>query len=239
MKRYKIAGCVVDYTPMYSLLQDKMERYLLEEETEQAADISLKLIEEFLREKQKQNPHLTIAECEYVWAGIQFYRKLLNYQGFMLHASAIEVDGKAYLFSADSGVGKSTHAKLWQKFFGEERAQILNDDKPAVVIEDECCFAYGTPFSGKSPEHLNRKARIQGICMLERGEENRIWRVSGKEALPLLMCQVIWPRTQEEADKLLGYLNIILKQVPLYRMQCNLSIEAAKKAYEMMKEESV
>lgn len=239
MKRYKIAGCVVDYTPMYSLLQDKMERYLLEEETEQAADISLKLIEEFLREKQKQNPHLTIAECEYVWAGIQFYRKLLNYQGFMLHASAIEVDGKAYLFSADSGVGKSTHAKLWQKFFGEERAQILNDDKPAVVIEDECCFAYGTPFSGKSPEHLNRKARIQGICMLERGEENRIWRVFGKEALPLLMCQVIWPRTQEEADKLLGYLNIILKQVPLYRMQCNLSIEAAKKAYEMMKEEIV
>ena len=53
------------------------------------------------------------------------------------------------------------------------------------------------------------------------------------------MCQVIWPRTQEEADKLLGYLNIILKQVPLYRMQCNLSIEAAKKAYEMMKEEIV
>lgn len=149
MKRYKMAGCVVEYEPMYALLQDKMERYFLEEETEQAADISLKLTEEFLREKQKQNPHLTIAECEYVWAGIQFYRKLLNYQGFMLHASAIEVDGKAYLFSADSGVGKSTHAKLWQKFFGEERAEILNDDKPAVVIEDECCFAYGTPFSGK------------------------------------------------------------------------------------------
>lgn len=239
MKRYKIAGCVVDYTPMYSLLQDKMERYLLEEEIEQAADISLKLTEEFLREKQKQNPHLTIAECEYVWAGIQFYRKLLNYQGFMLHASAIEVDGKAYLFSADSGVGKSTHAKLWQKFFGEERAEILNDDKPAVVIEDECCFAYGTPFSGKSPEHLNRKARIQGICMLERGEENRIWRVSGKEALPLLMRQVIWPRNREEADKLLRYLQVVLKQVPLYRMECNLSVEAAQKAYEMMKEEIV
>lgn len=239
MKRYKIAGCVVDYTPMYPLLQDKMERYLLEEETVQAADISLKLTEKFLREKQKQNPHLTIAECEYVWAGLQFYRKLLNYQGFMLHASAIEVDGKAYLFSADSGVGKSTHAKLWQKFLGEERAEILNDDKPAVVIEDECCFAYGTPFSGKSPEHLNRKARIQGICMLERGEENRIWRVSGKEALPLLMRQVIWPRNREEADKLLGYLQVVLKQVPLYRMECNLSVEAAQKAYEMMKEEIV
>lgn len=75
--------------------------------------------------------------------------------------------------------------------------------------------------------------------MLERGEENRIWRVSGKEALPLLMRQVIWPRNREEADKLLGYLQVVLKQVPLYRMECNLSVEAAQKAYEMMKEEIV
>ncbi|MBS6520244.1 MAG: hypothetical protein KH359_06205 [Clostridiales bacterium] len=239
MKRYKIAGCVVDYEPMYSLLQDKMERYCWEEETEQPADISLKLTEEFLREKQKLNPHLTVSECEYVWAGLQFYTKLLKYHGFMLHASAIEVDGKAYLFSADSGVGKSTHAKLWKKFLGDENAQILNDDKPAVVIEDDSCLAYGTPFSGKSPEHLNRKAKIQGICMLERGAENRIWRISGREALLLLMRQVIWPRNKEEADKLLGYLGVVLKQVPLYRMKCNLSVEAAQKAYEMMKEEIV
>lgn len=239
MKRYKIAGCVVDYEPMHSLLQDKMERYCWEEETEQPADISLKLTEEFLREKQKLNPHLTVSECEYVWAGLQFYTKLLKYHGFMLHASAIEVDGKAYLFSADSGVGKSTHAKLWKKFLGDENAQILNDDKPAVVIEDDSCLAYGTPFSGKSPEHLNRKAKIQGICMLERGAENRIWRISGREALLLLMRQVIWPRNKEEADKLLGYLGVVLKQVPLYRMKCNLSVEAAQKAYEMMKEEIV
>lgn len=239
MKMYKIAGCVVEYEPMYALLQEKMEKYRLEEGTEPVADITLRLTEEFLTERQKENPHLTIDQCEYIWAGLQFYTGLLKYNGFMLHASAIEVDGKAYLFSADSGVGKSTHAKLWQRFLGEENAQILNDDKPAVVIEDGSCFAYGTPFSGKSPEHLNRKAKIQGICMLERGAENRIRRISGKEALPLLMRQVIWPRTQAEADKLLGYLNVVLKQVPLYRMECNLSVEAAQKAYEMMKEETV
>ena len=52
MKRYKIAGCVVEYEPMYALLQEKMEKYRFEDETEQAADISLRLMGGFLRERQ-------------------------------------------------------------------------------------------------------------------------------------------------------------------------------------------
>ena len=70
MKRYKIAGCVVEYEPMYALLQEKMEKYRFEDETEQAADISLRLMGGFLRERQMgkhiyfrqivvlENPHM-------------------------------------------------------------------------------------------------------------------------------------------------------------------------------------
>ena len=76
----------------------------------------------------------------------------------MVHASAVEVDGKAYLFSADSGTGKLTHTKQWQNYFGKERALIINDDKPAIRKDKNGWAAYGTPFSGKTDENLNRQS---------------------------------------------------------------------------------
>ena len=232
--RYKIAGCITEYTPIYDMLREKMKPYLYDGEGR--TDIYLQLTEEFCRAKQSEQPHLTVAQCEYIFVGSQFYRKLLLKGGFMLHASAVEVDGKAYLFSADSGTGKSTHTKQWQSFFGEERALIINDDKPAIRREEEGWFVYGTAFSGKTDENLNRKAKLQGICMLERGEVNQIKRIESAEAISFLMQQTIVPKEIESAEMLLIYLDGLLNEVPIYRMQCTISEEAAKMAYETMRE---
>ena len=79
---------------------------------------------------------------EYMETGKQFYCSLIFYEGSMLHASAVELDGKAYLFSGDSGAGKSTHTKLWQTVFGES-AIVFNDDKPALRCVDGKWYAYG------------------------------------------------------------------------------------------------
>lgn len=69
--------------------------------------------------------------------------------------------------------GKSTHTKQWQKYFGADQAIIINDDKPVLRRLEDGWYAYGTPFSGKTDENVNKKVKLQGICMLERGE-NRI-----------------------------------------------------------------
>lgn len=233
--RYKIAGCITEYTPIYEILSKKMEPYLYEGEGE--TDICLNLTKNFCETKQKEQPHLTIPQCEYIFVGSQFYRKFLLQGGFMLHASAVEVEGKAYLFSADSGTGKSTHTKQWQAFFGGERALIINDDKPAVRKEVGQWFAYGTPFSGKTDENLNRKVKLQGICMLERGEMNQIKQIDAGEAIALLMKQTLVPRESEGVGMLLNYLDELLKEVPIYRMQCTISEEAAKMAYRTMRGE--
>ena len=148
------------------------------------------------------------------------------------------MDGKAYLFSADSGTGKSTHTKQWQKYFGEDRALIINDDKPAIRKEKSGWTVYGTPFSGKTDENLNRKAVLQGICMLERGEQNTIERIGVWEAIPLLMRQTIVPRNEELAGELLEILDQLLSEVPIYRLKCNISEEAVLTAYEMMRGEA-
>lgn len=94
--RYKIADCITEYEPHYEMLRQKMESYRFEGEGE--AEISLQLTKSFCEEKQKEQSHLTEAQCEYIFAGSEFYRKFIRKGGMMLHASAVEVDGKAYLF---------------------------------------------------------------------------------------------------------------------------------------------
>lgn len=231
--RYKIADCITEYEPIYGMLRKKMEPYSFDGEGE--TQIRLTLTEAFCRRKQEDQPHLTVEQCEYIFAGAEFYRKFLLQGGLMIHASAVEVDGKAYLFSADSGTGKSTHTKQWQKYFGVDRALIINDDKPAVKREEDGWVAYGTPFSGKTDENLNRRAKLQGICMLARGRENKIEKMDAAEVVMLLMRQTIVPRQEELAKKLLEILDMLLEEVPVYRMQCTISEEAAKMAYEKMK----
>ena len=84
------------------------------------------------------------------------------------------MDGQAYLFSADSGVGKSTHSRLWQQVFGDQRVTIINDDKPALRLRDGVWYVYGTPWSGKYGLNHNLCYPLAGICFLERSKTNKI-----------------------------------------------------------------
>ena len=230
MKFYKIAGCIVEYEPIYPLLKNQMEAYRIDE---QKIDMKLTITKEFCEIKQQENPHLTLEQCEYIYAGSQFYNKLINLGGFLLHASAVVVDNKAYLFSADSGTGKSTHTKLWQKCFGD-KALIINDDKPAIKIENGICYAYGTPFSGKTDENLNMRVPLQAICFLERGKDNSIDLIPTKDALPLILKQTIFPKKQDTINHFFDMLDVVLTKTPIYQMKCNISKEAALMAYDKM-----
>ncbi len=232
---YKIAECVTECTPMYAMAKERMKPYEAEDGKE---DFKIGFSEEFLRQRQSENPHLTQEQCEYIYLTDRFYKKLLLHGGMMLHASAVTVDDRAYLFSAKSGTGKSTHTKQWQKLFGSHRAEILNDDKPALRRTEDGWFAYGTPFSGKTDENQNKKVRLQGICMLERGVENHIERMDAACAIPLLMRQTILPRNEEMAGNLMQMLDWLLREAPVWRMQCNISTEAAAMAYHAMRAES-
>ena len=139
--------------------------------------------------------------------------------------------GKAYLFSAPSGTGKSTHTHLWLKYL--EGCRIINDDKPAIRIVDGMPYAFGTPWSGKTDENINEGVPIGAICFLGRGE-NKIKQIPGISALKPLMEQTVRPRDKTLMNNMLETLNIILTQVPIYEMTCDMSEEAVKTAVEGM-----
>ena len=198
--------------------------------------IEINLSDDFLNEKQRENPHLSFDECEYIWTGYEFCRKLLEIGGFMLHSSAIAYENKAYLFSAPSGTGKSTHTEIWQKVFGADKAVIINDDKPVIRPGDKAFYAYGSPWSGKSDKNLNIKIPLQGICFIERSKTNHNKRISPGESVMLILNQTVRPPEADVMDKLLSVLDGLLKQIPVYRLGCNMEDEAAWVSYEGMRQ---
>ncbi len=228
VKRYKIADVLVDLDTFGKTLI-QAEPYCCEKQG--AADITVSCDWRLLKEKQ---PHLSDDDCEYLATGGDFYRKLLNFDGMMLHASAVVVEGRAYLFSATSGMGKSTHTRLWCQEFSDRGAFILNDDKPALRLKDDQVFAYGTPWSGKTDLNRNICVPVAGICLLRRGTKNQIRRSTAKEAIFAILEQTARPYGTDLNGKLLDLLDRLLVHVPVWYLECNMEPQAAHISYKAM-----
>lgn len=184
----------------------------------------------------KHYPDLNEDACEYIESGIDFYRKLIDYNGLMLHASAVCLDDKAYLFTADCGTGKSTHTKLWRKVFGDEQVRVINDDKPALRFEDGTWYAYGTPWSGKYGVNLNLKYPVAGICFLKQSPENKIKLYDKDDIVYQIMRQTSRPNDTEKKIKLLSNIDCLLNNIPVWMLECNMEQEAALLSYKVMTE---
>lgn len=223
---YKIADLIV-LMNSFGRTVDQASAYLHEEEK---ADIVIQSNWENLR---RQQPHLSDEECEYLSSGASFYKQLLCYDGMMLHASAVVVDGKAYLFSAPCGTGKSTHTRLWLSVFGD-RAYILNDDKPALRLIDGVWYAFGTPWSGKDDCSVNIGVPVAGICLLHQAKENVITPFLGKDAIFAILEQTIRPIEAKLQDKLLELLDKLMTTIPIWKMGCNMEEKAAMVSYDAM-----
>lgn len=165
------------------------------------------------------------------------YRKIadamLSFDTLLFHGSAIAVDGNAYLFTAKSGTGKSTHTRLWRKAFGQ-RAVMVNDDKPLIRLKDGVAWVCGTPWDGKHRLSTNIMVPLRGICILERGEENRIERLTAAEALPMILQQTHRPGDSAKLFSLLGLVERMMDAVTIHRLKCNMDPEAAQVAFDGM-----
>ena len=167
-------------------------------------------------------------------AAYQFCLELVNFGGFYLHASAVVVDGKAYLFSGHSHAGKSTHSRQWQALFGD-KAVIINDDKPALRRIDGVWYAYGTPWCGKDGINTNAKAPVAGVCFLKKAAENKIRRMNTFEAMQNILSQTIYKfQNAENLDKMLAHLNLFLSEIPVYELENLPQLAAARLSYETM-----
>ena len=163
----------------------------------------------------------------------KFAEALFDLDILLLHGSTICVDGHAYLFTARSGTGKSTHTRLWRETFGS-RALMVNDDKPFLKFTPEGIFACGSPWSGKHGLDSNITVPLQGICLLQRGTENRIRPAQAEEVLPMLYKQANQPLDEKKLPRLTQLVERLSRTVPLWQMECTKDPAAAQIAFDAM-----
>lgn len=175
-----------------------------------------------------------IREMNALYRGI--CEQMPQYDGMMMHSSALMMDGRGYVFAGLSGAGKSTHARMWRETFGE-RVVMVNDDKPLLRKVDGHFRVYGTPIDGKHHLSENTDAPLCGICFIRQGQENCIRKMTADEALPGVMEQIYRCDNMEYMLKILELTDELLAQVPVYELTCTISHKAAEIAYQMMKEE--
>ena len=185
-------------------------------------------LEEGFRVRQFTDPFLERTAIQRAFAEFLFDRDIL-----LTHGSTVAVDGKAYLFTARSGTGKSTHTRLWMHAFGS-RAQMVNDDKPFLQLTEGGVTAYGAPWSGKHGLDSNIAAPLQGICLLERGPENRIQPATPEQLLHILRKDTYRPLAPEKESRFLQLTQQLADTVPLWHMHCNKDLSAATMAYDAM-----
>ena len=242
--RIKIAGLVGRITPLFLSTQQYFRAYLTQENADfscavRAEDLLFEQAEldeearlEGFRRRQFTDPFLERAAIQRAFA-----EHLLHRNTLLLHGSCVAVDGKAYLFTARSGTGKSTHTRLWREVFGE-RSIMVNDDKPFLQITAQGVYACGSPWSGKHGLDSNVTLPLGGICILERGTENRIVPMAVEDAMPMLLHQSYHPMDSAREAALASLLNRLTQQVPLWHMHCTKDPAAAQVAYAVMSSET-
>ena len=218
---YKISDLLVE-VPATSNMPERCKEYITEVKGI-SADITIRA------DLYNFDLWSTLSEKDaiYLESGRQYHINLLNFNGMVLHSSAIEYNGKAYLFSGPSGMGKSTHTRLWQSLYGDA-VQVFNDDKPALRRLEDGWFAYGTPWCGKDGINQNKKVPLGGICFLKRGKENKIRRLDSKEA----MQNILWQTTRKLKDpkKMMALLDLVdklVREIPIFELECTKEIDAA------------
>lgn len=228
MEKFIIAGIKTEYKVRGNLLRERSEKYRADFDDSET-QIKFKIKEEYINKKKEDIPYLSWDEHEYMATCSAFYSELLRFGGMMLHSSCVEKDGFAYLFSARSGTGKSTHTHLWLENL--ENTRIINDDKPALLKENGTWYACGTPFSGKTDENLDVKIPVRAIVFLFRGKDNKVKRLDKSMAAPLVLEQTINPVDKSLAVNMLDSLDLLLREVPVFTLHCNMEKDAATTAY--------
>lgn len=149
---------------------------------------------------------------------------VLRDQAIILHSAYMLKDGKAVLFSAPSGTGKSTQADLWETY---RNTRTINGDKSLLIREKDGWYAHGWPICGSSEICHNETFPIQAVVMLKQAENNSVRKLGLFESIKKLMPQItinMW--NMEFQIQAMDLIQQLAEEVPVYELECDIS-EAA------------
>lgn len=239
----EVAGKNVEVNAMFERTLSFCEKYICQKDPEFSVTITPEDIA-FEREKSAREDEMegkpvrdfSDAYLETIAVQRKITEQLFAHDILLFHGSVVAVDGAAYLFTAKSGTGKSTHTRFWRETFGN-RAVMVNDDKPFLHIAETGVTVFGSPWNGKHGLGTNTSVPLKAICILERGKENSIEKIPSKDALFMLLQQSNRPLNVQYMPKYMELIDKLSAGVVFYRMKCNMDPAAAMVAYEAMSQQ--
>ena len=147
------------------------------------------------------------------------------------HSCVVEHNSKGFLLAGASGVGKSTHARLWRQ---HKNALILNSDRGCCYMQQQQWMAFGTPWCGTGGEQINRQVPVQALVILQQGNYNRVTPLKGQEMLLEVMPQVFAGWDSANQAKMITLLDNFLRTIPVLRLECTPDTSAVDALYDYL-----
>ncbi len=240
-----VAGMIVEIDSMYEAVCSLFQSYIIEQRFPKP-DITIQIRFEDIKNIQAlthQGSILNNGSEKVVFFDLKkheftaIYQKLAEiipaFDTFLMHGSVVATGNCAYMFTAASGVGKTTRTKLWLDAYPD--SYVINGDKPYIKISNTEVLACGTPWCGKEGLNTNTMLPLRACFLLERAEDNQkntIKEVSFGEAFLTLYQQTYHPIDSDSMKKTLLLLKKLEGKVKFYKFRSAPTPEAIQLAYE-------
>lgn len=156
-----------------------------------------------------------------------FFYYLQQYDRIVVHSASIIYRDAAWLFSAPSGTGKSTHVELWKR--NGANVQDLNGDLCICYVDPEGkALAAGLPWCGTSGIYRNQTIPLGGVFFLKRSDSDLVVPLSGVQGILHMLARCVTPSwTKIQAEKNATIAEKIACKTNLAILYCTKEISAA------------
>jgi len=147
---------------------------------------------------------------------------------YLFHCSYVDIGGRAILFTAPSGGGKTTQGRLWEQYAG---AEMLNGDRAVLELRDGAIWVHGLPIAGSSGVFTNRSLPLAAIFVVNKASINRAVPMRAADAVTALFAQLTshsWDT--DYVTSTLDFAMLLASTVPAFRLDCTISPEAVEAA---------
>lgn len=139
-----------------------------------------------------------------------------NYNSMMVHSCGVLKNGRGYVFTGPSGIGKSTIARLSTDY------DVLNDEMCFITDSNGRCLIKSTPFNGFFEQKKNMSGVLNCIFFLKQDKKNYIKKIKLSDCIVDLAREIVPPISLLHADKksplsmMIDMAAKILAKVPFY-----------------------
>ena len=132
MRVYRMADTCFGLETVHTAIHRQLRDYAVES----PAELTIRTTEADIAQEQERFPEPMVpAYAESLAVCRRLSDALLDRDVLLFHGSAVAVDGEVYLFTAPSGTGKSTHARLWREQRGPPSVYSESTSNRSLVFD--------------------------------------------------------------------------------------------------------